>query len=132
MSHTNPLISVFIPYYNDEKFLKESIESVLNQTYENFELILLNHNSQDSSREIAHSYNDKRIKHIDMPYNLGLGGSGLLTIEFLKVAQGKYTKPFCADDIMLPDCLEKLVNYMENNPDKDFAFGNRIRQRFGG
>lgn len=120
----NPLVSVFIPYYNDKDFLKESIESVLNQTYKNFELVLLNHASTDCSRDIAHSYDDERIKHIDMPYNLGYGGSGLLLKEFLKVAKGKYVKLFCADDVMIQDGLENLVNYMEQDSNVDFVFGN--------
>lgn len=118
-----PLVTVFIPYYNDEKFLKTSIESVLNNDYQNFELILLNHATTDSCREIAHSYNDNRIKHIDMDKNYGAGG-GLLFEEMLKIAKGKYIKPLCADDVLLPDGLEKLVNYMENNPHIDFAFGD--------
>ncbi len=120
----NPLVSVFIPYYNDKDFLKESIESVLNQTYKNFELVLLNHASTDGSRDIAHLYNDVRIKHIDTPYNLGYGGSGLLLKEFLKVAKGKYVKLFCADDVMIQDGLENLVNYMEQDSNVDFVFGN--------
>lgn len=118
-----PLVSVFIPYYNDEKYLKQSIESVLNQTYENFELILLNHATTDSCREIAHSYNDSRIKHIDMDKNYG-GGSGILFEKLLNASGGKYIKTLCADDILRNDGLEKLVEYMENNPDIDFAFGN--------
>ena len=118
-----PLVSVFIPYYNDEKYLRQSIESVLNQTYTNFELILLNHATTDNCRNIAHSYNDERIKHIDMPKNYGAGG-GILFETMLNASKGKYVKPFCADDVMCFDCLEKLVNYMENNPCIDFAFGN--------
>ena len=118
-----PLVSVFIPYYNDEKFLRESIESVLNQRYENIELILLNHASTDSSRDIAHSYDDKRIIHIDMDMNYGAGG-GILIKEFIKRARGKYVKFFCADDIMYKNCLVDLLEYMNCNKDKDFVFGN--------
>ncbi len=70
----NPLVSVFIPYYNDSKYLRKAIDSIFAQTYKNFELILLNHASSDGSRDIAHSYHDKRIKHIDMPKNYGAGG----------------------------------------------------------
>lgn len=121
MYNNSPLVSVFIPYYNDEKFLKEAIESVLNQTYKNFELILLNHATTDTCREIAHSYNDERIVHIDMEKNYGAGG-GILFEQFLKVSKGKYLKTFCADDIMKKDCLSELVNFMEDNPEKDFAF----------
>lgn len=118
-----PLVSIFIPYYNDENFLRKSIDSVLTNNYENFELILLNHACTDKSREIAHSYQDKRIIHIDMDSNYGAGG-GILFEKMLNVASGKYIKPLCADDILLPNGLISLVSYMENNPEKSFAFGN--------
>ena len=119
----NPLVSVLIPYYNDEDYLKESIEAVLAQTYENFELVLINHASTDGSRDIAHSYSDNRIVHIDMDYNNGAGG-GIIISEFVAKAKGEYYKFFCADDIMLPSCLEDMVAYMEENKKKDFIFGN--------
>ena len=118
-----PLVSVYLPYYNDNKFLKKAIEAILANTYNNFELILLNHATTDNCREIAHSYKDIRIKHIDMPYNLG-AGSGILMEKALEIAKGKYFKPLCADDILREDGLRILVDYMENNPQIDFAFGN--------
>ncbi len=120
---TEPLVSVFLPYYNDRKFLRESIESVLNNSYENIELILLNHATTDDCRDIAHSYNDLRIKHIDMDINYGAGG-GVLFKKMLDVASGKYIKTLCADDILRPNGIKILVDYMENHPEKDFAFGN--------
>ena len=120
MNSQKPLVSVFIPYYNDRSFLKDSIESVLHQTYQNFELILLNHASTDGSKEFVHSYKDERIKHIDIDKNLG-AGSGILMLEFLKLAKGKYTKQYCADDIMNANCIEVLVNYLEDNPNKDIV-----------
>ena len=122
--NTNPLVSIYMHYYNDKNFLKNTIEAILASTYKNFELILINHKTEDSSREIAHSFTDSRIKHIDMPYNAGYGCSGLMLIEFLKIAKGKYVKLLCADDIIEKDGLETLVNYMESHPEKDFAFGN--------
>ncbi len=122
--NSQPLVSVLIPYYNDKTYLRTAIEAVLNNNYKNFELILLNHATTDECRDIAHSYNDERIKHIDMPYNLGFGGSGLLVQEFLKLASGKYVKFLCADDELLPNGLVDLVEYMENNPQIDFAFGD--------
>ena len=118
-----PLVSILVSYYNDELFLEETITSILNQSYSNIELILLNHASTDNSRNIAHSFNDSRIKYIDYPQNTG-AYSGVLTIEMLKLAQGKYIKVFSADDVLLNDGLEKLVNYMESHPHIDFAFGN--------
>jgi len=114
---------VFVPYYNDQKFLPECIESILAQTYTNFELLLLNHASTDASRSIAHSYKDPRVKHIDLSLNYGAGG-GLLLNAFLEQASGPYTKLFCADDIMLPECLETLVGYLQQNPETDVVFGD--------
>ena len=76
-------VSVLIPYYNDREFLRQSIESVLNQTYKDFELILVNHATTDDCREIAHSYNDDRIIHLDMDKNYG-AGTGLIIWEILR------------------------------------------------
>ncbi len=118
-----PLVTIMVSYYNDNNFLKENIDAILNQTYENWELILLNHASTDNSREIARSYNDKRISHIDYPVNLG-AMSGELYYQMFKRANGKYVKFFSADDKLKPNGLEILVNYMEEHPEKGFAFGN--------
>ena len=116
-------VSVLIPYYNDERFLRQSIESVLSQTFADFELVLVNHASTDGSRAIARSFGDPRIVHVDMPVNHGAGG-GLVVAEFLKVARGEYVKFFCADDVMRPECLATLVDYMESHREKAFAFGD--------
>ena len=82
-----PTVSVFVPYYNDRNFLPQCIESILAQTFKDFELVLLNHATTDDCRSIAHSFADPRIIHIDMPSNLG-AGSGMLFLEFLKAASG--------------------------------------------
>ena len=121
-----PKVSVIIPYYNDEKYLKYSIESVLNQEYNNWELILVNHASEDNSKKIAHSYIDDRIIHIDFEENQLAGGGMFILDKFLEVATGKYVKTLCADDMLLPNCLSDCVEYMENNPNIDFAFGNLV------
>lgn len=118
-----PLVSILLPYYNDEQFLAKSISSILKQTYKHFELILINHASTDSSRAIAHSFSDSRIIHLDMVTNSGAGG-GLIFKEFMHFAQGEYIKPFCADDEMNPECIEKLVEHLECRTDIDFCFGD--------
>ena len=69
----SPKVSVFLSYYNDADFLKSAIDAVLNQSFQDFELILLNHSTTDNCREIAHSYKDKRIIHLDTKYNYGAG-----------------------------------------------------------
>ena len=103
-----PEISILIPYYNDEEFLKESIQSVLDQTYTDFELVLINHACTDSSRRIARSFADGRIVHVDLPTNAGAGG-GVILDAFLKVARGRFYKLFCADDLLHSDYLEKCL-----------------------
>ena len=123
MEQTNKLVSVFVPYYNDRTFLCDCIDSILSQTYENFELVLLNHASTDGSDNLARTYSDPRIRHIALEKNLGAGG-GVLFREFLNVAQGEYVKLFCADDIMHPDFLENFICHMKENPQIDIVFGN--------
>ena len=121
--NNQPLISVFLPYYNDKKFLAEAIKSILQQTYKNFELFLFNHCSTDGSDIIAHSFKDGRIKHVKAERNLG-AGSGQNLKKTLPLMKGKYVKLLCADDILKRDCLENLVNFLEKNPNKDFVFSD--------
>lgn len=116
-------ISIQLPYYNDAKFLAQSIQSALNQTHKDFELILINHASTDNSEEIAKSFSDPRIKHAFISKNQGAGG-GIILQTFFGVATGDYFKSMCADDIMKPDCLETLLNFLENNKDFGGVFGN--------
>ena len=118
-----PQISVFLPYYNDQDYLRASINSVLSQTYPSFELILVNHASEDNSESIAHSFQDSRIQHIKMERNYFYGGAVLFR-EFLKQASGKYIKPYCADDVMIPDCLSILLVEMEKTPLLHAVFAN--------
>ena len=118
-----PLVSIFLPYYNDAKYLPIAIKSVLKQSYPNWELILCNHASTDNCREIAHSFKDKRIKHIDMPRNEGAGG-GLVFEAMLKASSGEYSKTLCADDMLRPNALKKFILFMENNPKVDFCFAD--------
>lgn len=113
-----PRISIFLSYYNDADFLGSAIDAILAQDFKDFELILLNHATKDNCREIAHSYKDKRIKHLDAEYNYG-AGCGLLIRDMLKVAGGEYIKLCCADDILHKNCLSVLVDYLDKNQDID-------------
>lgn len=116
-------ITVGLSYYNDKKYIAASIESILDQSYENFELVLCNHASTDGSRDIAVSYKDPRIIHIDLPKNLGAGSS--YNFRYSKdVLSGIYFKNFAADDVMHKDCLKNLIEYAEEHPEKDLVFGN--------
>ena len=118
MRTKTPKISVFLSYYNDAEFLCLAIDAILNQDFQDFELILLNHATTDNCREIAHSYKDSRIVHIDKDFNYG-AGCGLLLKDMLAVARGKYVKFCCADDVLHKNCLSELVKFMDVNPDCD-------------
>lgn len=123
MNQHTDLISIFLPYYNDKNFLPQAINSILAQTYTNWELFLVNHDSADGSRDIAHSFKDIRIKHIDIQHNTGAVGA-ILFDEFLKKAKGNYIKTFSADDVLLPHCFELLLTALKKAPEQSFCFGN--------
>ncbi|MCX8080388.1 MAG: glycosyltransferase [Bacteroidia bacterium] len=113
-----PLVSVILPVYNASFFLKDSVRSILNQTYKNFELIIINDGSTDNSREILNRIKDNRIKFIDYDYNRGL----IDTLnEGISLSKGKYLVRMDADDQSHPRRIEVLVNYMEANPNVGIA-----------
>jgi len=109
-----PTVTVLMPVYNGEKYLKESIESILTQTYTDFEFLIINDGSTDSSKFIVSSYNDTRIRYIEKEKNTGI----VDTLNYgLDLASGKYIARMDCDDISLPVRLEKQVIFMDNNPD---------------
>ena len=108
-----PKISVVMPIYNEERFLDESMQSVLNQTFKDFEFIIINNCSEDNSLNIIKSYKDKRITFINNKKNLGTSKS---INKGLKIARGKYIAIFCGDDVSHPKRLSVEFNYLENNP----------------
>lgn len=108
-----PKISVVMSVYNGERFLKEAIDSVLSQSFQDFEFIIINDGSKDSSLSIINGYSDERIKLIDNGINKGLIYS--LNEGFNK-AKGKYILRFDADDICLKDRFKIQYEYMEENP----------------
>ncbi len=98
--------------YNAEKYLREAIESILNQTFTDFEFLIINDCSTDTSRTIIVSYTDNRIKLIDNEINIGLTKSLNKGID---LAQGKYIARIDADDISLPKRLLKQVDFLDKN-----------------
>ena len=113
--NTAPKISLIMSVYNGEDYLVEAIESVLNQTFKEFELIVINDCSTDSTGEILNRFAelDKRVKVHTNEVNLRLPSS---LNKAITLAQGKYIARMDADDICLPERLEKQYNFMENNP----------------
>lgn len=108
-----PKISVIMAIYNEEKFLKESMESILNQKFKDFEFIIINDCSTDKSLEIIKSYSDKRINLINNQKNMGFLDS---RNEALWIAKGKYIAILDGDDISLPKRLSLQYTYLEKNP----------------
>lgn len=106
------LISICIPAYNAESFIKETLESVLNQTYQNIEIIITDDCSKDQTVSIINSFSDKRIKFYQNEKNLGVEGNWN---KALKLANGKYCKMMGADDILYPTCLEEQLAVLENS-----------------
>lgn len=109
---SKPLVSVFLSVYNGEQHLREAVESILNQTFRNFEFLIINDGSTDSTREILESYVDPRIK-IFHQSNMGLTKSLNRGIE---LARGRYIARMDADDISDKERLEIQFEFMESNP----------------
>ncbi|MDI3312705.1 MAG: glycosyltransferase family 2 protein, partial [Thermoanaerobacterium sp.] len=109
-----PKVTVAIPTYNRAHYLKEAIESVLNQTYTDYELLVVDNASTDNTEEVVKSFNDKRIKYIKNETNIGMVNNWNKCID---LAQGEYLIIFHDDDIMKPELLEKEVEILDNNED---------------
>jgi glycosyltransferase involved in cell wall biosynthesis len=103
-----PKVSVCIPTYNGEPYLNECLESVLQQTHSDFEVIIVDDQSSDKTLGIARSYanKDQRIKIYENPENLGLVGNWNQCVE---LAKGEWIKFVFQDDLITKDCLEKMV-----------------------
>ncbi len=107
-------ISVVLPCHNGEKYVKEAIESILQQTFDNFELLLIDDGSTDCSTDIIKSFKDKRICYIKNSENIGL----IKTLnKGLDLATGEYIARMDADDISYPERFAEQVKLLDNNPD---------------
>jgi len=103
-----------MPVYNCEKYVAEAIESILCQTFKDFEFLIINDGSSDKSEDIILSYKDSRIRYIKNEKNLKL----ISTLnKGLLLAQGEYIARMDSDDISLPNRLQEQLNYMESNSD---------------
>jgi len=108
-----PTVTVLTTIYNGRAYLNESIESVLNQTYDDFEFLIIDDSSTDNSVEIVNSYQDPRIRLVKNEKNIGQTAS--MNIG-LGLAQGKYIARLDQDDVCLPKRLKEQVGFMKENP----------------
>ena len=110
----SPRVSVLMPVYNGELYLAEAVDSILNQTYTNFEFLIIDDGSTDSSAELIKSYDDHRIQLISLPCNNGLVNALNMGLD---LARGEYIARMDADDISVPERFERQVHFMDANPD---------------
>lgn len=117
----NPLVSVLIPNYNYAKYLRHCLDSVLNQTYDNIEIIVQDNASTDDSYEILLEYQRKYLKgeidqYIDVGRNKRNVGSDQNSTICANRSEGKYLMFLSSDDALKPTYVERCVNILENNP----------------
>ena len=108
----NELVSIIMPTYNCAKFINETIKSVLNQTYENWELVIVDDCSNDNTEEVVVSFNDKRIKYNRLEKN---SGAAVARTTAMKMATGNYMAFLDSDDLWKDNKLEKQLEFMKKN-----------------
>jgi glycosyltransferase involved in cell wall biosynthesis len=113
-----PAISIIMPFYNAAPFLEEAVKSILNQTWSDFEFIIINDGSTDGSEKIIQAFSDKRIKYFLNKENMGLVYS---LNKGLEAAEGPMIARMDGDDISLPDRLQKQFEYLRMHPDADLV-----------
>lgn len=106
------LVSIIMPSYNTASFIKETIQSVLNQTYSNWELIIVDDCSTDNTDEVVETIKDSRIKYYKNDKN---SGAAVSRNKALREARGQWIAYLDSDDLWMPEKLEKQIRFMENN-----------------
>lgn len=112
---TAPFFSVCIPVYNSSQYIADAIESVLEQTCGDFELLIQDDMSLDHSEDIISLYNDRRIRYEKNTENLGIFGNLNVLCE---KARGRYIKVLCADDMLSKHCLQTIRNVVLHHEDE--------------
>jgi len=122
-----PKVSIIIPTYNGEKFLEKTIKSVLNQTYENFEIIVINDGSQDNTEKIIEKFqSNKKIKYIKHHNNTGI----IKTVnEGYKIAEGEYVMALGHDDLLKENHLEVMLKEFNENTSVVFCNSELINEK---
>lgn len=114
----SPIVSILMPVYNTAPYLREAMDSILSQTFGDFELIVLDDCSPDNAEEILDTYEDPRIVRYRGEKNAGL--SNILNVG-IGMAQGRYIARMDSDDLSCPDRLQIQVDYLESHPQFDLV-----------
>ncbi len=117
-----PLVSICMPAYQADAWIGDAIESALAQTWQNFELIVVDDASSDATLAVARSYSDPRLRVEANPRNLGQARNHNRAVE---LSSGAYVKFLHADDRLAPDCLEAMVALVEEDPGIGLVFSAR-------
>ncbi len=118
-----PKISIIMPTFNQSKFIQQAIDSIINQAFKDWELIIINDNSSDNTKEIIkqYYYQDARIRDYNKIKNEGTGSALNKGFEY---AIGKYETWFSSDNILYPEALRIMYDFLEAHPDIDYVYCN--------
>jgi len=117
----NPLVSVIIPLYNGKQYIYEAVNSMLNQTYQNIEIIIIDDGSTDEGGTVVNNIDSPKIIYIMNEKNIGVSAS---RNKGLDLAKGTYIALMDADDISMPTRIEKQVSFLENNTEYGVVSGH--------
>ena len=125
MSERNPRVSIGLPVYNGESFIRIAVDSILSQTFNDFELIISDNGSTDRTGEICSEYADRdsRVSYIRNKTNLGAAEN---YNQVFRMSTGQYFRWATADDVFAPESLEKCVPVLEKNPDVILCYPKTI------
>lgn len=126
MSSNRPCVSIGVPVYNGESFLAKALDSILAQTFEDYEVIISDNASTDGTAEIARRFaaEDARIRYYRSPKNLGAAKNFNRVFE---LSSGRYFRWLAADDVCAPDFLARFVDILENDPSAVLAYCKPLR-----
>lgn len=119
-SRVLPRVSIIVPVYNGEKYLRESLDSILAQTYPNTEILVMDDASTDGTADILRFYGD-RVRVIRQPRNRGIYANAN---DGISIARGEYIAIYHADDVYAPTMVEREVEFLERYPEAGAAFSN--------
>lgn len=117
-----PKIAIYMPCYNHENFVGDAVNSILNQTYQNWELYIVNDGSTDKTGDILSSYQDERIHYYDFKENTKYVGAANFLQEKIKHLDVEYIAAMASDDMWKEDKLEKQLNFLSQNPEYKACF----------
>jgi len=118
-----PKVSIIVPVYNREDLLSDTLDSIITQSYTNFELIIVNDASTDNTQKIIDLYGEKDSRLVPLKNNKNKGRAGSINIG-LDNAKGKYICFLDSDDLFVRDRLSRQVKFLDSNKDIDFIYGD--------